>query len=168
MTVETERTEGMKALTLHRPWSFAVAHLGKDVENRGWRTNDRGELAIHAGKTWDWISAEMIERISGHEFVPWEDDRHPDAWRGIVAVANLVDCHEVHQPAVLGGTQTTFRLCCDSSWAQTERRTFHWVLADVRPLDEPVPCKGRQGLWTLPDDVERKVRERLEDTEDVG
>ena len=56
--------------------------------------------------------------------------------------------------------------CCTSMWAQWPG--WHWVLADVRPLDEPVPCKGRQGLWTLPDDVERKVRERLEDTEDVG
>jgi hypothetical protein len=22
-----------------------------------------------------------------------------------------------------------------------------WVLRDVRKLDEPVPCSGKQGLW---------------------
>ncbi|HEV2070419.1 MAG TPA: hypothetical protein VGR26_11540 [Acidimicrobiales bacterium] len=30
---------------------------------------------------------------------------------------------------------------------------FAWLLEDVRPVDPPVPCRGRQGLWTVPDDV---------------
>ncbi len=36
-----------------------------------------------------------------------------------------------------------------------------WVLVDVYALVEPVPCRGFQGFWTLPPDVEAAVRAQL-------
>lgn len=36
-----------------------------------------------------------------------------------------------------------------------------YVLRDVVALREPVPCGGRLGFWTLPEDVETKVRSQL-------
>lgn len=39
----------IKALTIRQPWAHAIFHLGKDVENRSWRTRYRGPLLIHAG-----------------------------------------------------------------------------------------------------------------------
>lgn len=44
-------------------------------------------------------------------------------------------------------------------WAA--RGQYHWRLANVRALPEPVPCKGALGLWTLPDDVEAAVAAQL-------
>ena len=42
-----------------------------------------------------------------------------------------------------------------------ERRRFlvipSFEAGDVARLAEPVPCRGAQGLWTLPEDVEAKV-----------
>ena len=38
---------------------------------------------------------------------------------------------------------------------------YGWLLADRQRLVEPVPCRGRQGLWTLPADVEAQVREQV-------
>ncbi len=35
---------------------------------------------------------------------------------------------------------------------------FAWLLADVVKLPEPIPFRGRQGLWTLPDDVEQGLK----------
>ena len=32
-----------------------------------------------------------------------------------------------------------------------------WVMEDVQPLPEPVPCRGWLGIWTVPDDVAEKV-----------
>src|SRR5688572_4676832 len=40
--------ELMKALSLRQPWAWAVVHGGKRVENRGWTTDYRGPLLIHA------------------------------------------------------------------------------------------------------------------------
>lgn len=37
-----------------------------------------------------------------------------------------------------------------STWEINKPYMWHWELADVRPLPEPVPAKGRQGLW-IPD-----------------
>lgn len=30
---------------------------------------------------------------------------------------------------------------------------FAWLLDDIKPVDPPVPCRGWQGLWNVPDDV---------------
>ena len=43
-----------RALTLHAGWAHAVAHLGKDVENRTWAPPKAilgQRIAIHAGST---------------------------------------------------------------------------------------------------------------------
>lgn len=39
--------------------------------------------------------------------------------------------------------------------------SYGWIFDERRPLATPVPCKGAQGLWRLPDEVERLVREQL-------
>ena len=46
----------MRGLTLHQPWAWAIAHAGKNVENRTWAPPAYmiGErIAIHAGKRFD-------------------------------------------------------------------------------------------------------------------
>lgn len=43
----------MHALTIIQPWAWAVAHAGKDVENRTWAPPAAligQDIAIHAGK----------------------------------------------------------------------------------------------------------------------
>ncbi len=59
----------------------------------------------------------------------------------------------------------------DSSWLSAsdlgdQRRWFFgpvgYVLRDVRALAVPVPCRGWQGFWTLPVDVERAVVAQVE------
>jgi hypothetical protein len=45
----------LKAITLHRPWGHAIAHLGKDIENRTWKCPlpIGSYVAIHDGNTED-------------------------------------------------------------------------------------------------------------------
>jgi len=31
---------------------------------------------------------------------------------------------------------------------------FAWLLSDARAFDTPIECRGRQGVWTLPDDLQ--------------
>lgn len=38
------------ALSVRQPWAWFILHLGKDHENRTWRTKFRGPLWIHAAK----------------------------------------------------------------------------------------------------------------------
>lgn len=136
----------MKALTVQQPWAWAIVHGGKTIENRTQLWKYRGPLAIHAG-------TRLSER--GFHHPTYEDAfaratsavRHRLDVRGaIIGVAQLVDAH-VAVPD-----------CCDSPWAEqsyeehggrTRRDLVHLVLEDARPVD-PIPCKGRLGLWTPP------------------
>lgn len=43
---------GPRVLTVQPPWSWAIAHGGKTVENRTDCKSYRGELFIHAGRRW--------------------------------------------------------------------------------------------------------------------
>lgn len=53
----------MKALSIRQPWASAIICLGKDIENRTWRTKFRGRVLIHAGKTFDHPGWERLIRL---------------------------------------------------------------------------------------------------------
>jgi hypothetical protein len=39
---------------------------------------------------------------------------------------------------------------------------YAWAIRNVRRLRNPVPCKGAQGLWTVPAEIEALVLEQVE------
>lgn len=136
----------LRGLTVRQPWAWAIAAGGKDVENRTWTTRWRGRLLIHAGTALDeWGHHEQRvlaawQALHGRPLDYRTLAQLPRA--AVVATADLVDVH----PA--SGA------CCLSPWGQrwqddTAERggIHHWVLADVHQLPEPIPARGRQGLW---------------------
>lgn len=143
----------MRSITVRQPWTSAIALGEKTIENRGRNTSLRGEIAIHAGLALDYVGADdpRVIRVLGSEPLA-------DAVTGaIIAVAELIDCHEAETPIPAGAT------CC---WPWGERhnngRAFHLVLADVRALPEPVRCRGALPIgWLVPADVEEQVRAQL-------
>lgn len=132
----------MKALSVHQPWAWALLHAGKDVENRTWETRYRGPLAIHASKTRDSYDAQNAAAwltLFGVELPAWEDL----ATGAIVGVVDLVDCVQVPVgvPGYVPGRGK-------SPWAQGP---WLWVVENPRPLAKPVPYRGAQGLFNVPD-----------------
>jgi len=130
----------MKAISVRQPWAWAIIHGGKDIENRNWKTNYRGPLAIHAGKSFDFTRAELRGVIQGL-YGKWLQEtiyrfQHSDDVRGaIIGVVDLIDCIP------------SFR--CDSPWkAGDDPDYFCWKLANPRAV-EPIPIKGQLGIWTL-------------------
>lgn len=127
----------MKAITVRQPWAYAIARLGKNVENRSWPVNYRGTLAVHAGAAWDGDDAQstvaFTARRSYADVDPARSQRSV-----IVAVVDLVGVCCVG----LDG-----RGCDCGPWAISGQ--CHWRLTNPRPLAEPVPCTGRLGLWDL-------------------
>jgi hypothetical protein len=132
----------MKALTVRQPWAYAIAALGKTIENRTWaHPYYRGLLAIHAGARWDGNdAAKRVFELSGRYVLN-------DYMSAIIAVVELVDICRA-----LDG-------CECGPWAVAGQ--FHWRLADRRQLPEPVPCKGRLGLWDLTAEVKAAVMAQL-------
>lgn len=144
----------MKAITVRNPYAWAIAVGWKPVENRTRPTSYRGDVAIHAGAAW-FRGAELDRRVirafwgaHGSGLDPAPSALAPEWWRAVVAVAELYDSH----------WRATG--CCVSEWANPDAGA-HLLLRNVRRLREHVPAVGALGLWTLPDDVERAVREQL-------
>lgn len=124
----------MRALSIRPPWAYAIAHLGKRVENRTWSTRYRGPLLIHASSTIVPSEYDELAAIVGYRIEPQTTPN------GVfVAVAQLVDC--------VGAASLP-----PNPWICGP---YAWVLDDVRPLERPVAARGRLGLWT-PDPLPRR------------
>ena len=171
----------MRGLTLRIPWSFAVTHLGKPVENRTWRPRvlKLGEdFAIHAGrpprlavdgKHYTAAGATHIDEII--EAIRWMDGLGLLKGHGPVAMRTLLDAGVSSVVAVVrfGGIVFTgepaINLTSEGPARWSGSKWFvgpiGWLLEDVRVLKEPVPCRGQAGLRELSPDVEVLVRAQL-------
>lgn len=131
----------MKALTVKQPWADAIAHGTKRTENRTWKpSNSAGtRILIHAGGAYDTMGRFLItDRAALNSW--------PDTRGAVIAIAEIGDVH------------TAENGCC-APWG--EYGVYHWTLAGVVPLPEPVPCGGRQMLWTPSDDVLARVHRQF-------
>ena len=117
----------LRALTIRQPWSHAILHLGKDVENRSWRTHYRGLLLIHAAARSERNPGEMLAEYLNRP--PSEQSLRDLPLACIVGVVYLSDCVRDSR----------------SKWAH--EGAWHWLLRNARAI-EPVDCVGRLGLWT--------------------
>lgn len=138
----------LRALTVRQPWATWITLGVKAVENRTWPTKYRGTLLIHAGAAfeedaWRTTVVRALPRgtLPGLTSVPRS---------AILAVVELTDCHEYKSG------------CCDTPWAEKGAGTWHWVLANVRALPDPVACKGSLSLWRVPPAVAESVLAQLE------
>jgi len=115
----------LKALTVCQGWASAMfLPTPKDVENRTWVTNYRGDLLIHAG-----LSKKHLEDCA--DFCRRHNLDLPEnlPMGAIIGAVVLTDCIRRSE----------------SVWAQPEQ--FHWVLQAPQLFENPVPCKGQLGLW---------------------
>lgn len=119
----------MKALTICQPYAELIARGDKRVENRKWATDYRGLLAIHAGKSRDWLST-----LGDESNIALADM----AFGAVVAVASLVDCVRVD---LISSSSCPPHLL----WMRDHEHThgpWCFVLEAVIRLATPYPCRG--------------------------
>lgn len=166
------QVQPLHALTIRQPWAWCIAQGFKAVENRTWRPpasllHASSELAIHASAA-EPAEVELSQAFKvlaampqGHRprpttaSYPWRLSATgtwtalPAATRGaVVAVCRVVGV--VGRGMDLQPSQR--------GWWWGPRG---WLLEVVRPLPQPVACRGQQGLWQLPGDVLFQVRDQL-------
>ena len=83
----------MRCITIRQPWATLIAIGEKRLETRGWKTNYRGELAIHAGKRVDLVAclAEPVRSLL--EASGYTAANLPTG--AVVAIARLAGCYPV-------------------------------------------------------------------------
>lgn len=145
----------MRIMTVRQPWASAIIYRGKDVENRvrNIAGEYRGPVAIHSSKRLPpfqehWDAGTVVARITGAR--PLFHD--PQSMGAIIGVVDLVD---VHLPIDCWEPPVADDLC--SPWALLGN--YHLVLANPRPLAEPIPFKGALGLRRLDDDMVARIEE---------
>lgn len=157
----------MRALTVWRPVDEPMSTGEKPIENRPKpppRTLLGQVIAIHAGKMWDEHMATFCYHAGyQHQLSPAESDARA---MSIVGVARIVGWLDTAVPSVHSTRERV--VAVDSFRHQVqELQSSPWWIGPVGILlieataIEPVPCKGMQGYWTVPRDVEAIVAERV-------
>lgn len=161
----------MKALSLSQPWCWSIFDpvADKGIENRSWAPPIAmiGQvIAIHAAKSWD----------DKRAYTPPKDHCSTcrDGFGGYTPTGYLLHLGIDHAPArkerypssVIVGVATIDRIITEARTLvglgrPSQKRWFFgpfgWVLTDRRALSRPIPCAGKQGLWTVPEEHEREI-----------
>jgi hypothetical protein len=169
--------EMMKALTVWQPWASLMTIGAKEFETRGWPTNYRGKIAIHAAAKppreamrglphdvqkaiFDSLYAEYGAQSGVLELLPTG---------AVVAIADLVNVWRTcYHPGANINRAMHIKIGAESMTLDkhdpdfdkivvpSEREMllgdwtpvrYAWQLANVKALEKPIPVKGKQGLW---------------------
>jgi hypothetical protein len=137
----------------------------KNVENRTWTTNYRGQLAIHAASAIS-KSGTADARVA-HTLCtsPTLYNTQLSFSAGYPLVVHpCCGSHEGSECEKWGDIGPWTR---DDTGKQSSPTIYHWMLENVRALAIPVDCKGRLGLWTLDTDAAFELHHALNASEPV-
>lgn len=148
----------MKALTLTQPWATLVAIGAKRIETRGWKTNYRGPLAIHAAldKYNDEYLLQRLEPFYSALTTAGIVSRLQVPLGGVVATCQLVSVVETRQLLARpvyewegpGGRMYNYELTdTERVFGDYTPGRYAWLLDDVYKMSVPVMARGALGLW---------------------
>lgn len=133
----------MFGLSIKQPWAHAIIHLGKDIENRDWQTTVRGTIAVHSSKKPDVIEFDIFDdlwRKMGREATT--NKKVSDlSFGAIIGTVDIIDCVSHHE----------------SPWFYGK---YGFVLANPKPLIQPIPFRGVLNFWKVPADIEQQILEQ--------
>lgn len=153
----------MRGFTLWQPMAWGIAEGHKPVENRIWTLPKQfigQRIAIHAGKRYDPEWATMIRNSFGLEVPP----KSEIALGAVVAVATFTACIDearLHDLKIADMKALGLREDQLDALHDWFSGPYGFIVADVCKLSEPVPCRGFQGLWNLPPEIEKEILEQL-------
>lgn len=171
----------MRCITLTQPWATLVAIGAKQIETRSWRSSYRGKLAIHAAKglgpvggskglydlcyDTEPFASVLRDWYATRETGPFHVLDYLDRLRGaIVAVCELVDCWPTCGDGTIRNPRTREIRRLEEperSFGDYTPGRYAWLLANVKMLAEPIPCKGALSLWE-PDTLTQLAIKRQE------
>lgn len=134
----------MKALSVKQPWAYLIAHGVKDIENRTWRTKQRGRIYIHASA-----------KFARHEFTPEQKEivlsnKLGDFnYSAIIGEVDIIDCVINHKS--IWAEQMAFDVCLETGihiLRKGQPYIWNWVLSNPVLYDKPIMnVKGALSFW---------------------
>ncbi len=135
----------MKAITLWQPWATLIGE--KLMETRGRRINYRGALAIHAALKIDYEACEVPEIKAALAELGYTDPNMLPVG-SIVSTCTVFDCVEMKEyvdgSTIVPGYKLSKK---ERAFGDYRPGRYAYILANVKRLKEPIPAKGKQGIW---------------------
>lgn len=144
----TEPAPVMKAIALWQPWASLWCSCRKVHETRGWPTDYRGWVLVHATKKFVRDVSNELDEILTDEFGPhWGLELDTGA---LIGAVNIIACKP---------TEDVFReqLAGRRAWAPEEREDyqcgdftsgrFAFERSEWKRFERPVPTIGRQAKF---------------------
>lgn len=121
----------MKALTIKEPWATLIIDGYKEYEFRSWKTNYRGKILIHAGKS--------LEKNQAKKF---KEYNLKYSCGEIIGEADLVDCIKVTE-------QFDNELKKKNSLVYRNNHidNYAWKLENIKKYEKKIKVNGKLGLW---------------------
>lgn len=137
-------------LSVQQPWAWLIVAGYKTIENRTWRTNYRGRIAIHAGAkfAWDFWDNEddetdplrayndLTREYFGISRGSRKITRHINEMRALVGTVEIADCINTDMTPLHGIDPWSFDV------------GFAWKLQNAEQWEQPITnVKGKLFLW---------------------
>jgi hypothetical protein len=143
----------MKALSLWQPWASAIWFGWKRIETRGWSTDYRGPLAIHAAKRW--TAEERAFWADACEEECFDPAGYEMPLGAVICTVCLVDVRPTSELRGLISAQEERWGNYSTRDAETGRLRHGLLFEGLQRLPQPVPFKGMQGFFDVPDSLLR-------------
>lgn len=125
----------MKAVTLHQPWVSLTAIGAMTLITRPQATPYRGPLAVHASKKPMQVCDPYYRTLLRSAGLSCE----ALPLGAVVATCRLIDCERI--------TRANTPCYPEYAFGNYVPGWYAWRLSEIRALAEPVPARGRSGLW---------------------
>lgn len=124
----------MKVLTIKQPWASLIIEGYKKFEFRSWKTNYRGDLLIHAGKS---IDKEAYKRLKNYlTEMPLGK---------IIGKVELIDCIKTTQEFFEERLKENRNIYSKSIF----KEEYAWHVEVKEKFNNPIEVKGKLGLWNF-------------------
>lgn len=127
----------MKCISIKQPWASLIIFHGKDIENRTWGTSYTGPLLIHSSKNYDHAGDMYLHSMPIFSDIPafLPSDLPMGA---IIGRVLLIGCY--HRTFLHGVEPSRWFF---GPWG--------WLLKEPQAFKEPIPYKGRLGIFEVPE-----------------
>lgn len=124
--------DSMKVLSIKNPWASLIINGYKKYEFRSWKTKYRGKVMIHASITPDKKAIDKFDNF---------DLNYKNSY--IIGEVEIIDCIEVTK-------EFENKLMKENGQVYgmtVGRGGYAWKLENVIKYENPIPAKGKLGLW---------------------
>ncbi len=127
----------MKVLSLKEPYATLIKEKKKYIETRGYKTNYRGELYIHASistiKSNDKELQKLIKNMTLNNGY-------------IICKCKLVDCIYMTKEYIDDIKRNNYEEYIGGIYKEGR---YAWILEDIESLKVRIPAKGRLNIWNF-------------------